>query len=180
MSTPATSLVSGLARAIGIVVLATSTASCGGTDSPALWSPAEPPAVDTATDTVGGPDDAVADGRYWGTIAAGSFTFDLDVARFGATCEEWAAARGLQEGCPNDYAVEDVDGPQVALADDARVSVAAPSGPGTSWWIDGATLTRIAGGDTVGVPAGYSWTPFPFVVTVDNGSVTTAEQLWVP
>jgi len=136
--------------------------------------------VETATDTVGEPDDAVADGRYWGTIVKDTFTFDLDIARFGATCEEWAAARGMQESCPNDYAVEDVDGPQVALADDARVSVAAPSGPGTSWWIDGATFTRIAGGDTVGVPAGYSWTPFPFVVTVENGSVTTAEQLWVP
>lgn len=154
--------------------------ACSRADSPALWSPAEPPVLETATDTVSGPDDAVADGRYWGTIVTDTFTFDLDVARFGATCEEWAAARGMQEGCPNDYAVEDVDGPQVALADDARVSVAAPSGPGTSWWIDGATLTRIAGGDTVGVPAGYSWTPFPFVVTVENGSVTTAEQLWVP
>lgn len=154
--------------------------ACGGTSTTALWSPAKPPVVESATDPVEPGARSLPDGRYWGTIAAGTFTFDLDVARFGATCEQWASARGLQEGCPNDYAVEVVDGPQVALADDARVSVAAPSGPGTSWWIDGATLTRIAGGETVGVPAGYSWTPFPFVVTVESGSVTMAEQHWVP
>ncbi|MFM8626048.1 MAG: hypothetical protein ACKOCC_03765 [Actinomycetota bacterium] len=154
--------------------------ACGGTSTTALWSPAKPPVVESATDPVEPGTRSLPDGRYWGTLTPSGNAFDLGIARFGATCEEWAATRGMENGCANDYAVEEIDTPPVAFSDDARVSVAALSGPGTNWWIDVATLQAAVAGDITDVPEGWSWTPFPFVVTVENGSVTMAEQHWVP
>lgn len=156
------------------------TAACGGTSSTSLWSPAQPPVVESATDSVEPGTRSLADGRYWGTLTQGGNAFDLGIARFGTTCEEWAATRGMENGCANDYAVEEIDTTSVALSDNARVSVADPSGPGTSWWIDVATLRAAVAGDITDAPEGWSWTPFPFVVTVESGSVTMAEQHWVP
>jgi hypothetical protein len=41
-------------------------------------------------------------------------------------------------------------------------------------------LRKLVDGRTTDGPSGYSWTPFPFLVTVTNGRVTTARQYWVP
>jgi hypothetical protein len=34
--------------------------------------------------------------------------------------------------------------------------------------------------EQVNHPAGYAWTGFPFVLTVENGTVTGIDQYWVP
>ena len=165
-----------------VIVLVAGVSSCGRDSSSAPWTPVSAPVVESSTDPVEASlGTTLANGRYWGTLNdAAPLGFDVAIARFGETCDEWASAQGMTQGCPNDYLVQDAGGITVALADHARVTVAAPSGPGTSWEIDPTMLQALIRGETEDTPVGYAWTPFPFVITVDDGVVAVAEQHWLP
>lgn len=144
----------------------------------------EPPKVSTETDDVAVNDGTIGDGTYWAEIApvsgSGDIVFRVLKARFGETCLKWAKDMGLEDGCLNDYNVESYPVAYVALDEMAEVSVAKADGPGTSYSINADVLKGLVRGDINGAPEGYAWVPFPFVVAVTNGYVTTAEQYWVP
>lgn len=148
------------------------------------WREIDPPTVDGSTDAIVVSNGVLADGRYWGTISRISGTdeavFTVARAYFGAECEAWAADRGMTEGCPNDYAVDDADTALVALAPGATVSVVFQEGPGTSYAIDADTVRRLVLGTATSPIAMYEWVPFPFLVTVKDGVVVAAHQVWVP
>ena len=144
----------------------------------------EPPKVSTETDDVAVNDGTIGDGMYWAEIApvsgSGDIVFRVLKARFGKTCLKWAKDMGLEDGCLNDYNVDSYPVAYVALDEMAEVSVAKADGPGTSYSINADVLKGLVRGDIDGSPDGYAWVPFPFVVTVTNGYVTSAGQYWVP
>lgn len=156
---------------------------CSRTNPPASWNVVDPPVVKTETDDV--VDGAtLTDGTYWAEIALVSgnddVVFRVLKARFGNTCMKWAEDNGMTEGCMNDYHVESYPDAYVGLDKLADVTVAKLDGPGTSYSINADTLKKLMQGDKTNAPDDYTWVPFPFVVTVINGLVTTAAQYWVP
>lgn len=149
----------------------------------ASWARVDPPVVEAETDDVTVINGKLEDGRYWATVApvsgSGEIVFRVVKVRFGDACEAWAKERGL-EFCANDYAVEEFPDAYVALDELAEVTVSKADGPGTNYSVNGDTLKGLVRGDIDNATEGYVWTPFPFVATVTNGFVTSAEQYWVP
>jgi hypothetical protein len=86
----------------------------------------------------------------------------------------------MPEGCPNDYAVDTATHQVLATSDVKWVSIAETSGPGMSYRVQYSTLVKLVRNEQVDVPAGYSWTPFPFIVTVEDGRAVGIDQYWVP
>lgn len=129
-------------------------------------------------------DRVLPDGRYWATLhevlGSDAVVFEVTRARFGATCNQWAAERGMEEGCTNDYAVDDSTRQLLEAGGVTWVSVADPDSPGQSRRVKLRTLVRLVRGEQVDMPSGYSWTPFPFIVTVERGKTVGIDQYWVP
>lgn len=161
-------------------------AACGaGQSTRSEWTETVSPAPVTGETADPVPVDRVLpDGRYWATanevLGDDDIVFTVVKARFGATCEAWATERGLTEGCTNDYAVDDVTSQVVSVDDLDWVTVADPSAPGRSYRIEYDTLVDLVRGAKVDVPAGRTWTPFPFVLEVAVGRVSAIDQYWVP
>ena len=129
--------------------------------------------------------ETLQDGTYWAEISriqkTGDIIFQLYKARFGTTCTAWAKENGLEEGCLNDYSVENNSGNFfVGFSQNARVSVAQQDMPGKSYRITQETLRAAMQGQVKESPQDYEWVPFPFLVHVANKEVVSAEQFWVP
>jgi hypothetical protein len=151
------------------------------------WAKVKAPLVKDQTDDIVVNDGTLADGTYWATISltsgTGDIVFRVMKARFGDTCMKWAKDNGMTDACMDDYNVDSFTDAYAALDNRAEVSVAKPDGPGTNFSINVDTLKALMHGVNTqvgGAPKGYTWVPFPFVVAVTNGYVTTANQYWVP
>lgn len=106
--------------------------------------------------------------------------FHVAMARFGATCEAWAKENGMQEGCIDDYAVDQNETALVGISDTARVTVAFQEGPGTSYEINTSVLKKMIAGVATSPISKYHWVPFPFISRIKNNTVVEAQQMWVP
>lgn len=165
-------------------------ASCGAQEaspsSATKWrQTVSPVVIDETHDLPDSDSESLQDGKYWAEIArvqkTGDIIFQLYKARFGATCIAWAKENGLEEGCLNDYSVENNSGNFfVGFSQNARVSVAQQDMPGKSYRITQETLRAAMQGQVKGSPQDYEWVPFPFLVHVANKEVVSAEQFWVP
>lgn len=177
-------MVTGIRRSTSVVVVMLLLTACSDRTPPAAsWRTVDPPTVATETDDIAVNGGTLGDGVYWAEVApvsgSGDTVFHVVKARFGKTCEAWAKDNGL-EFCANDYAIENEPDAYVALDELASVSVAKDDGPGFNYSINADVLKGLIRDDIDGAPDGYAWVPFPFVVTVTNGYVTSAEQYWVP
>lgn len=147
------------------------------------WETTRPPQV-SETDEVRVDGNDLEDGTYWADVRSVSggddIVFRVTRVRFGAACERWAAETLREDACLNDYGVEEYPEAFVALSPYATVSVAEPDAPGRNLLVDAATLRLLVLGEDITVPGRYAWVPFPFVVTVEAGTVAEAHQLWVP
>jgi len=173
-----------LALAFGAVALS----ACGSDAGPGtvhLYDHSPVPAVPDRTLPLGAAGvigTNAIDGVYWAVPTGdGDDThigFDVSQALFGPTC---VSVLGADE-CPNDYGV--VDDPHVVISASAAdlqiVSVVADDHQ--NYAIDGAELAALASGKApaAAAPDGYEYVPFPFLLTVTNGKVTEARQIWVP
>lgn len=172
-------------RVVGVVSLAVAVllAGCGGEDGPgtvSLYDRAPVPAVPDRTTAVATP---LADGDYWAELvaadaASGTLTFDLVQALFADAC---FAELGADE-CPNDYGV--VTEPHVELMSPAlsltSASVVAESQQNYAVTADELMVLGGGGVPSAGAPDDYAYVPFPFLVTVADGAVVQARQVWVP
>ena len=147
------------------------------------WAAVDPPEV-AVTDEVRVDGTDLEDGTYWADVrpvsGSDAVVFRVTRVRFGDACERWAAETLRENACLNDYGVEEYPEAFVSLSPYARVSVARPEAPGANLLVDAATLGHLVAGDIVVLPDGYEWVPFPFVVTVTEGTVAEAHQFWVP
>ena len=129
-------------------------------------------------------DRLLSNGNYWAVVnevlGSREIVFELYQARFGTTCEKWAAENGLNEGCPDDYYVDTSTHQLLTTSNVKWVSVAEASAPGKSYRVAYSTLVKLVRGEKTDVPQGFSWTPFPFILGIRDGAVTTIDQYWVP
>lgn len=163
-------------------------AGCGGDESPGkvgLYDRAPVPAVPDRTAAI---DPALttpgADGQYWSDLTGWSdgdqplLTFDLAQALFADTC---VAELGADE-CANDYGIiaEPHKVVDVLLTDIQSVTVV--SEKQQNYAITADELWKLAGGapPAAAAPEGYAFVEFPFLLTVNDGKVIEAHQIWVP
>ena len=126
---------------------------------------------------------SMADGDYWAEASAvGSgrpfIMFDLSQAVFGQTCID---ILGEQE-CDDEYGVirEPHGTLSVLWAELQSVTVVAESGQ--NYAVPGAELASLIGGNapSADAPADYRYVGYPFLVTVRNGTIIAAHQIWLP
>ena len=125
----------------------------------------------------------IEDGDYWAeATAVGSgrpfIMFDLSQAVFSQTCIEELGA----EACEDDYAVIPEPHGTLTVLWDTLQSVTVAGEDRQNYAVPGAELASLIGGNapSAEAPAGYAYVPFPFLVTVRDGTITEAHQIWVP
>ena len=167
-----------------LVVIAGCSTGTESTDTHTLWHKVPAPVVTDETDEVIVTNSRIADGTYWTwaerLLGTETIVFHVAMARFGATCEAWAKENGMQEGCMDDYAVDQFHTALVGISDAARVTVAFQDGPGTSYEINTSLLKMLMAGTATSPISKYHWVPFPFVSRIKNNTVVEAQQMWVP
>ena len=167
-------------------------ASCGGASTAGVettvvdeWSLADSFDIPDITDEVVMTAGVVRDGRYWAVASPETspegVMFDVSRVRFGEVCEQWAVEQGRGDiGCLNDYAVDDTVTASVASSDVMTVTVVSVANQAARFTITRSELIRLLTGSATAAPRDFEFAPFPFVVTVKDGVVMTADQVWVP
>jgi hypothetical protein len=159
-------------------------AACGGDDGPGKVHPydrAPVPAVPDHTHEVPATGD-LPDGDYWARLAtsdpaAGTITLQVSQALFADTCLAQLGEADCEGGwgevpMPTRSVV-------VPVADVVSISVAAENRQ--NYAVPGAELASLASGGAAAVdaPEGYTYQPYPFLVSVDAGTVVGMHQVWV-
>lgn len=123
------------------------------------------------------------DGDYWAeAIAVGSgrpfIMFDLSQAVFAQTCVEEHGA----EACDDEYAVIPEPHGTVSVLWDSLQSVTVVDENRQNYAVPGAELASLVGGNapSTDAPDGYRYMPYPFLVTVRDGTIVDVHQIWVP
>jgi len=149
-----------------------------------IWRKVSAPVIKDSTDEVVVTNSRLDDGTYWTwverVLGTESIVFHVARVRMGATCEAWAKENGMQEGCMDDYAVDQFHTALVGITDTARVTVAFQDGPGTSYEINTSLLKMLMAGTATSPISKYHWVPFPFISRIKNNTVVEAQQMWVP
>jgi hypothetical protein len=174
-------------RVIAVTVFVVITGCSTGTESTdthAPWRKVQAPVVTDSTDEVVVTNSLIADGTYWTwverVLGTESIVFHVARVRMGATCEAWAKENGMQEGCMDDYAVDQNETALVDISETARVTVAFQESPGTSYEINTSVLKKLIAGVATSPIAQYHWVAFPFISRIKNNTVVEAQQMWVP
>jgi hypothetical protein len=166
------------------VVIAGCSTGTESTDTHAPWRKVQAPVVTDSTDEVVVTNSRIADGTYWTwverVLGTESIVFHVARVRMGATCEAWAKENGIQEGCMDDYAVDQNETALVDISETARVTVAFQESPGTSYEINTSVLKKLIAGVATSPIAQYHWVAFPFISRIKNNTVVDAQQMWVP
>jgi hypothetical protein len=174
-------------RVIAVTVFVVIAGCSTGTESlttQKIWRKVQAPVVTDSTDEVVVTNSRIADGTYWTwverVLGTESIVFHVARVRMGATCEAWAKENGMQEGCMDDYAVDQNETALVDISETARVTVAFHERPGTSYEINTSVLKKLIAGVATSPIAQYHWVAFPFISRIKNNTVVDAQQMWVP
>ena len=163
------------------VMLGGLTVACSDSEGGAkLYDRAPVPAVPDQTSAIPATGQ-LPDGQYWADAAEvvdGNIELTLMQAFFGPSC---ITALG-EEDCPNDYGVQVEPSLTMRVMADSTLTATVAADSGQNYVVFGDELsTLISGGQPAGsAPDAYSYTPFPFLVTIDGGVVTELHQIWVP
>lgn len=124
------------------------------------------------------------DGEYWAELSGGSegtersFTFLLTQAFFADACVE---ELGVDE-CSNDFGTRDEPSAivMVKLADVGSATVVADNRQ--NFAITPDELFVLASGEppSEGATEGFTYVPFPFLLSVRDGEIVEAHQIWLP
>jgi hypothetical protein len=174
-------------RVIAVTVFVVIAGCSTGTESlttQKIWRKVQAPVVTDSTDEVVVTNSRIADGTYWTwverVLGTESIVFHVARVRMGAICEAWAKENGMQEGCMDDYAVDQNETALVDISETARVTVAFQESPGTSYEINTSVLKKLIAGVATSPIAQYHWVAFPFISRIKNNTVVDAQQMWVP
>ena len=176
------------ARATAFATIAACLAltACGGDEGPGtveLYDRAPVPGVPDRTTAVD-PTALSPDGAYWGellppsTSSRQSLTFHVIQAFFADGCVEELGA----DECPNDFGTLsdpslDVD---AALTDLSSITVVTEDR--SNFAVTADELLAISGGAAPAeeAPVGFKFARFPFLLTVRDGKIVEARQIWLP
>lgn len=159
-------------------------AACGGDDAPAkisLYDRAPVPAVPDRTTAIGAADQTPFDGLYWAEAPSVDNTM-LVVALTQAFFADACLTELGEENCPNDYGT--LDEPYVLwdiqVATLVDVTVVAENQQ--NYAITAEELFSLASGNppSADAPDGYQYLEFPFLLTMRDGKIVEAHQIWVP
>ena len=132
----------------------------------------------------------LVDGVYWVTMTGGDDTWPAITvmqAFFGTECATAAATHG--DECLNDIYVAATpnrtfsDLPYASGATKVFVSVADVNTQKSMWVSTGELASLVAAGTagaTASSPAGFTYQPYAFLMTVKNQEITRFEQVWTP
>lgn len=162
--------------------------ACAGDDGPGtvkLYDRAPVPGVPDRTAVV---DPAMSEftsgGEYWADLIGGrdttkpTFVFLLTQAFFADACVDELGV----DKCPNDFGT--LDEPNVnidvLLADIGSVTVVADNQQ--NFAVTPQELFILADGQppSEDAPEGFAYVPFPFLLTVRDGKIVKANQIWLP
>ncbi len=155
-------------------------AACGGDTAEVvhLYDRTPVPAVPDRTMAISTP---LADGDYWAPSAMADaatdrITFTLTQALFGPTCEAELGAAA----CPDDLGTIEQPQATIGVQADALHSVSVAGSNRQNFAITGTELVHLlTGGSPAGeAPPDFSYSPYPFLVTVRAGVVEVARQIW--
>ena len=171
--------------AIAAAALVVMTA-CGGDEGPGtikLYDPAPVPAVPDRTAAIDPSMSALGpDGQYWATLSGGStdqtLTFLLTQAFFADACVEELGA----DQCPNDYGTLDEPNALVTVPMTDVDSATVVADNRQNFAVTPQEMFILAGGQppSEGAPEGFKYVPFPYLLTVRDGMVAEAHQIWLP
>lgn len=170
-----------LVAALACALIAT---GCTGDEEPErvnLYDRAPVPAVPDRTAEVGS---SLASGQYWAELIgmersdAPFLTFRVTRAYFGPTCLQELG----EDGCPNDYGVDDSQALEVRVPFDDLQAVSVANGDRQNYGIDAEELARLLVGEPASskAPDDFAYVAYPFLLTVRDGTVQQAQQIWVP
>jgi predicted small lipoprotein YifL len=150
------------------IVIAVTVVACG-EDGPAkfaeLYDTAPPPAVPASTDPVpaSGP---IPDGTYWALATSPELEFRVTQATFGDDIAEVSEPS------------RDLTSPPSAIV----TATVVDQGTQVNYAVTGDELALLIDGQPANTPDGvsFTYTPFPFLITVRDGAVVTALQIWMP
>ncbi len=174
-------------RLVAIAVAASlALTACAGDDGPdtvKLYDRAPVPGVPDRTAVV---DPAMStfatDGEYWADLSGGTvdetLTFLLTQAFFADAC---AAELGIDE-CPNDFGTLDEPNALVTVEMMNIGSATVVADNRQNFAVTPQELSILAGGQppSAGAPEGFTYVPFPFLLTVRDGKIVEAHQIWLP
>ena len=178
------------ARSFAILVAATclTLSACGGDEGPGtvkLYDRAPVPGVPDRTAVIDPSMTTLApDGEYWSDLLGGTdgdnptITFLLTQALFADACTDTLGA----DACADDYGV--IEDPHatviVVQADIGSVTVVAQTRQ--NFAVTPQELYILAGGGPPNdsAPDGFVYVPFPFLLSVRDGKIVQAHQIWVP
>jgi len=129
----------------------------------------------------------VADGRYWATatgIGEGEgervVLFDLSQAFFGEACTAQFATD--VDACASDYGVLAEPHGELPAVVDGLDAVSVVGEDQRNLVVDGDELFRLVRGDppAAAAPDEYRYVGFPFLLTVQDATIISAAQIWVP
>jgi len=138
------------------------------------------PAVPDRTRPVS--DGSPADGDYWATSITSTddglaLVAQVGQALFDPTCTAELGADACAEG----YAVVDTPAAELTIEPTDLVAVSVVASDRRNFAIDGAELLALVSGSApnAGAPDDYTYASYPFLVTVRNGAVVEARQIWL-
>lgn len=128
----------------------------------------------------------IADGVYWGTpegVGTSSKQF-VDLHLVQAFFDEACTARfGTgDDACNNDYGIVESPAGSFPAFVDARYVSVVDEATKQNYLVDGPELFALVSGraPAATAPTDFFFVPFPFLVTVKDGTVISLEQVWVP
>jgi hypothetical protein len=138
------------------------------------------PAVPDRTRPVG--EGSLPDGDYWAMSITSTddgltLTAQVGQALFDPTCTTELGADACAEG----FAVVDAPTAELTIEPDDLAAVSVVASDRRNFAVDGAELLALVSGSApdAGAPDDYAYAPYPFLLTVRNGAVVEARQIWL-
>ena len=160
--------------------------ACGGNEGPGtveLYDRAPVPGVPDRTAAVD-PTALSPDGTYWAQLllpvdpGESSLTFRVTQAFFADACIE---ELGIDD-CPNDFGTLSEPSLDAIAALTDLTSVTVVTDDRANFAITADELSSLANGGAPAerAPEGFAFMPFPFLLSVLDGKIVEARQIWLP
>ena len=176
------------ARLVAIAAIAACLAltACGGDEGPGtvkLYDRAPVPGVPDRTIAVE-PSALSSDGAYWaellppGDSSQPSLTFHITQAFFADACAEELGS----DKCPNGFGTHSEPSLDANASLTDLTSITVVNNARANFAVTADELFSLASGaaPAAEAPEGFAYVPFPFLLSVRDGKIVEAHQVWMP